>query len=80
MPYIEDNNISPLMKLIDQQEQFLQKLILEAEVVNVNGLIEMEQSDSEKIRERSFKIRSTAERLLYFKKSLIEMKDRSVLK
>ncbi|MBC6695565.1 site-specific integrase [Terrisporobacter mayombei] len=78
--YIEDNNISPLMKLIDQQEQFLQKLILEAEVVNVNGLIEMEQSDSEKIRELSFKIRSNAERLLYFKKSLIEMKDRSVLK
>ena len=40
----------------------------------------MEQSDSEKIRELSFKIRSNAERLLYFKKSLIEMKDRSVLK
>lgn len=78
--YIKDNKISPLMKLIDQQEQFLKKLIAEAEVVNINGLIEMDRDYSEKIRDMSFKVRSDAERLLFFKKSLIEMKDKSILK
>lgn len=78
--YIEEKHISPLMKLIDQQEKFLHKLITEAEVVNINGLLELEINDSEVIRETALKIRKNADRLLYFKKSLIEMKDKSLLK
>ncbi|WP_238900268.1 hypothetical protein [Clostridium sp. YIM B02500] len=70
--YIENSCISPLEKSIKEEEKFLERLLRQAKVINVNGILEIEQNGNKKIKQSILNIRNDADKVILFKKSLFE--------
>ena len=70
--YILNNEINPLQREIEVEEQFFIKLINQAKVLNINGLAELDKSDENAIKSQSLKIRAKADKIAFLKASLLE--------
>ena len=70
--YILDNEINPLQRELEVEEQFFIKLINQAKVLNINGLAELDKSDENAIKSQSLKIRAKADKIAFLKASLLE--------
>ncbi len=71
--YLNEDYLGPLMSKLESDEKFLSGLLKSAKVVNINGLLELEKSDDEKIKSQVMKIKSTANEILFVKKVLLEI-------
>jgi len=70
--FIEDNSLGSLKQIIKEEEQFLFRLLSEAKVINVEGLLELDKTDDEAIKRSILKIRSSVDKIIFLKKSLLE--------
>jgi len=59
-------------QIIKEEEQFLFRLLSEAKVINVEGLLELDKTDDEAIKRSILKIRSSVDKIIFLKKSLLE--------
>ena len=71
--YLNEDYLGPLMSRLESDEKFLSGLLKSAKVVNVNGLLELEKSDDEKIKSQLMKIKSTANEILFVQKVLLDI-------
>lgn len=78
--YLKTNSLEPLQQKLDEEEEFLRKLLKEAKVVTVSGLVEMEKNCQEEIASKSLKIRSTAQEIVFLKKTLLSLNDAYLIK
>lgn len=78
--YLKTNSLEPLQQKLDEEEEFLRKLLKEAKVVTVSNLVEMEKSCQEEIASKSLKIRSTAQEIVFLKKTLLSLNNASLIK
>ena len=69
-----------MQQKLDEEEEFLRKLLKEAKVVTVSNLVEMEKSCQEEIASKSLKIRSTAQEIVFLKKTLLSLNNASLIK
>lgn len=72
--FLLDNKIHPLKKEIEAEEKFFMNLIKEAQIVNIDGLAEIDKDDCNNIKSHSLKIRAKADKLAFLKASLLETK------
>lgn len=70
--YILNNEINPLQREIEIEEQFFIKLINQAKILNINGLAELDKFDENAIKSQSLKIRAKADKIAFLKASLLE--------
>jgi len=73
--FLENNVMASIQRSIQIEEQFLRKLLLQAKVVNISGLLEVDKCTDEKIRQTALNIKSSADRIVFYKTSLIEAFD-----
>ena len=78
--YLKTSSLEPLEQKLDEEEEFLRKLLKEAKVVTVSNLIEMEKSCQEDITSKSLKIRSTAQEIVFLKKTLLNLNNEYLIK
>lgn len=70
--YIKENSIIPLTEKLSKEEKFLERLLNRANIVNIDGLIELDKSYDENIRKQVNQIKSTADEIIFIQKRLLE--------
>lgn len=71
--YIQNSSLGPLKRVIQEEEQFLRKLLSEAKVENIEGLLELNKETEEAIKQAVLKLKSSADRIIFYKKSLLNV-------
>lgn len=76
--YLEQNVLGPLQQRLNDEEEFLRKLLRKVNVVTIGDLVELEKSDQEEVSSQTLKIRSTAQEIILLKKTLLEIHDKRI--
>lgn len=79
LKYIEKNSIGTLTEKLYKEEEFLKNLLKKANVVNIDGLIELDKSCDENIRKQVNQIKSTADEIIFMQKKLLELTETKLL-
>jgi hypothetical protein len=78
--HIEHSSLDPLEKLLQEEKHFLSKLFSEARVINIEGLLELDKDTSEAVSQAILKLKSSADRIIFYKKSLLEISNKNLIK
>lgn len=76
--YLEQNILAPLQQRLNEEEDFLRKLLRKANVVTIGDLVELEKSSQEEVSSQSLKIRSVAQEIILLKKTLLDIHDKRI--
>lgn len=79
LEYINENSIAPLTEKLHKEEKFLETLLKQANVVNIDGLIELDKSYDENIQKQVKQIKSTADEIVFMQTKLLELTETKLI-
>ncbi|MGV3075060.1 hypothetical protein ACEE21_08065 [Clostridium baratii] len=71
--YLEESSLTPLQQQIKTEETFLFKLISDAKTVNLEGLLELDDSYKEEVAYATAKLKSSVNKIIEVKKLLLDI-------